>query len=208
MSDVTVRSEDQILLQHALCALKFQLHSAERELLGLPSRASLERAALALRKCLEGVALSTLIVNGPLLDRAEKAMAKLSAKDFLKLVTRANPGFWPKPQDISMANGVIEVSGAVTGELRREDYGRAIGVTSAWLHWRNPLAQPLDIDQGRDDLGSIFVSLERLLRCFTLTLPGSDSLLLCSINFGRPGQRTVQEPAAVVLLDHEGTVAS
>ncbi|MGN7186990.1 hypothetical protein [Microbacterium enclense] len=197
-------ADNRVSVQQALYALKLQLHTADQQLLRLPSHASMERAALALRKCLEGVALSTLIVNAPLLNKAERAMAKMNANDFLKAVEKANPGFWPQPVDMSKPTGMIEASGAASGQLRREDYGRAIGTTSEWLHWRNPLAPPQDAETGRSELEVIFVGLERLLRSFLFTLPGDpDSLLLCSINFGRPGARTVNEPPTVTLLTRQ-----
>jgi hypothetical protein len=145
-----------------------------------------------------------LVVNRDLLALGEKAIRSADPGSVGKRLRCLNPNYWPKPQSITKGGGGVELMGIHGGFLAKDDYGRAIGTTSEWLHWRNPYKSPLDLEVGYADLTDLFQRIELLIRVFTMTLPNDSDLLLLSMNAGRPGARDLDTAPGVVNLSRVG----
>jgi len=148
-----------------------------------------ECAALQLRKTLELLLLGTLLTNGSALAQSRKVLAKKKPEDARKLVERINPRYWPEPVEQrpgsdGMTYSFIPITADV---LKREDYGRAFGLTSTWCHATNPLASPLDPIEGRLRLRELERRTRRLVKNFTVGLVDRDALLVCQMASFPPG---------------------
>jgi len=168
-----------------------------------------EMAALQLRKVLELVLLGSLITNKSALAQSEKALARKKPDEALKAVEKLNPNFWPHPVlQVPVKAGALYVLENVTDGLKRDEYGRAFGLVSEWVHARNPLAQPLDPVGGREKLRQLYWKLIPLLNHFVIGLVDRDAMLKCQMAaypIGAP--HTGPGEVEVVLLERAGPMA-
>ncbi len=145
-------------------------------------QALVEGAAEQMRMVLEEVALASLSSNADLYRRAYADIAKQwDARKILARVEELNPSFYPTPNHATLSDkpGIkIELSGAVTGHLTRDEFPAAYGRLGGLCHAPNPFASRRDYARARADVLDIRSKVEILLAWHFVRLVGDDRLHL------------------------------
>lgn len=135
------------------------------------SRRSTVESAIHVRIVLETLMLSSLILHGDALQRADSALRKLKPSEAIAAIRRLHPQFWPQPYFVNTANNGLKFQDRLTtGFMTEQQAGQAFGLTSDIVHGRNPLREPLDVEEAHRKLSDAQQLLAVLTQTFTVDL--------------------------------------
>ncbi|MFG1784619.1 hypothetical protein ACGFIU_19450 [Rhodococcus oryzae] len=183
-------SDDLDLYVEVMKDIKVRLNWAHDLLALTPDTITIENAALQIRCAIELIMISSLISNRAALNQAQRTLGKKDADAVQKLVNRINPDYWPIPPHAVRAEYSLNNSGDPIPDdfLCADEFGRAIGTTSQWLHARNPYALALDLEKGHQDLTLLLDRTIRLIDVHSRQLADADRMILCHLDYDRkPG---------------------
>ncbi len=175
-----VSAEDRARYSEILKEMSARLRGAREHLAGPPTVASVEYAALQLRKVVELIVMGSLVTNRAAAEEITQALANKSVDAAQKLARNANSEYWPKA---CRAREDKTLEGRPDDEVLTEDeWGRAYGKLSELLHARNPFAPPVDVAEAHALLSGVLGLLTNLLSMHVMLLAGANHLLMGQLN--------------------------
>src|SRR5262249_44549812 len=152
-----------------------------REYLSEPATpATVEYAALQLRKVLELIVMASLATNRLAVEGITEALRRKSVDDARKLARKANPEYWPKAVRLT---GRASLEGLRDHEVLTEgEGGRTHGKLSELLHARTPFDPPLDVGESWSLATAVLGRLTNLLNKHVMLLAGANHLVLGQIS--------------------------
>ncbi len=178
--DHPVSTEDRKRYSSVLEEMAHRLRGAQEHLDAEPTIATVEYAALQLRKVLELIVMASLVTNRVAVEGISQALARADAPQARKLARKANAYYWPKATEIKNDGSL----GPVPDDhvLSENEWGRAFGRVSDLLHADNPYARPIDIPTEHAALADIERRLTGLLAQHLMLLVGANHMLMGQIS--------------------------
>jgi hypothetical protein len=175
-----ISAEDRERYSEILKEMGTRMRGAREYLAEEPTVATIEYAALQLRKVVELIVMASLVTNRAAVEQITAALARKSVDDARKLARNANDEYWPK----AIRVGDDEtLEGRPDDEvLTEDDWGRVYGKLSELLHARNPFAPPLDVADAHTFLSGVSDRVTNLLSKHIMLLAGADFLLMGEIS--------------------------
>jgi hypothetical protein len=174
-----VGPDDRKRYSEVLEEMSVRLRGAREYLDGEPTVATVEYAALQLRKVLELIIMASLVTNRIAVEGIGQALARADADRARKLARKANPHYWPKATQVSGNTFSPMPEGQVLAE---SEWGRAFGRVSDLLHAGNPYAPAIDIATEHAELSDIERRLTGLLTKHLMVVAGANHMLLGQIS--------------------------
>jgi hypothetical protein len=171
-----VGPDDQQRYSEVLEEMAVRLRGAREHLGCEPSVATVEYAALQLRKVLELILMASLVTNRAAIEEISQALAKADPDRARKLARKANPDYWPKSARVVRDNAFAPVPEDQV--LAEGEWGRAFGRVSDLLHANNPYAPSIDLVAEHAALVEIECRLTGLLTKHFMVVAGANHMLM------------------------------
>jgi len=167
-----VSTEDRERYSKVLEEMAHRLRGAREHLDADPTVATVEYAALQLRKVLELIMMASLVTNRVAIEGISQALARADTDQARKLARKANPHYWPRATEVKNDGSFGPVPDDQV--LAESAWGRAFGRVSDLLHADNPYAPPVDIPAQHVALADIERRLSGLLSQHLMLMAGAN----------------------------------
>jgi hypothetical protein len=174
-----VTPEDRARYSKVLEDMAHRLRGAREHLDAEPTVATVEYAALQLRKVLELIMMASLVTNRVAIEGISQALARTDTDQARKLARKANPHYWPRAAEVKNDGSFGPVPDDQV--LAESEWGRAFGRVSDLLHADNPYAAPVNYSAQRVALADIERRLSGLLSQHLMLMAGANHMIMGQI---------------------------
>ncbi len=167
---------------------------------------NIELVCLQIRKVLELIALSSLVVNQKIFLKKVNNLQKMwNAKYILSDIEKLNPDFYPCPideQPSEIAGGVNKLVDVTEGYLTKDDFIFVYDKCGKILHAENPLGNGIDYKYYEKNIPIWMQKIRRLLNSHKITLLNDKNMYLVHM------QENGKEGATVYVFEPLGKAPS
>jgi hypothetical protein len=178
--DHPVSLEDRERYSNVLKEMGQRLRGTREHLDAEPTVATVEYAALQLRKVLELIIMASLVTNRVAIEGISQALVRADTNQARKLARKANEHYWPQATEVKSDSTFGPVP--ENDMLMEKEWGRAFGRVSDLLHAANPFAPPVNVPTEHAALVEIERRLTGLLRQHLMLLAGANHMLMGQIS--------------------------